>query len=105
MSARRGLGMTGRPPPNKTPADIKARVLQMLVEGITRRDVAAMVGVKYATVCKFGRALAENEEPPRPAPVVERIARRCLCCGREFDAHGRFIRLCIRCKEIEGATA
>ena len=31
-------------------------------------------------------------------PPVQIIPRKCLCCGVGFEARGRFIRMCNRCK-------
>jgi hypothetical protein len=41
-----------------------------------------------------------DRSPANDVPV-EPVSRNCLCCGREFVADGRFLRLCSICRSKE----
>ena len=60
------------------------------------RDLGLSRPAGYTGIRTTAPSVAVWHEP-EPAPVPK-VARKCLCCGRGFEAPTRFIRLCGPCK-------
>lgn len=57
-----------------------------------------MMNTPSSAVCLNGRHKKKRVKPIHDAPSTRTTKKKCLSCDREFEAEGKFNRLCVRCK-------
>ena len=80
--------------------DEETRLLVKLNEaGMGKREIAKIVGHTFAGTRDKLRRIQDCSDNVREA--VEIVSRKCLRCRDPFEAEGRFIRICGRCKDLQ----